>query len=74
MNGLQEQATPLFWGDKRYHTWNFHLREKFGEKVLRLCLMQGSLVRIAMGWCLLVDARFVVQGGPVILLAGVGMI
>lgn len=31
----------LLWGDKRYHTWNFHLRQIFGEKVFKVPLDAG---------------------------------
>ncbi len=29
------------WGDKRYHTWNYHLRETFGTKIFKLPLDAG---------------------------------
>lgn len=29
------------WGDKRYHSLNWHLREKFGEKVMKVSLDGG---------------------------------
>ncbi len=32
---------PHFWGDKRYHTWNYHLRSVFGEKVFKVPLDAG---------------------------------
>ena len=32
---------PQFWGDKRYHTLNYHLRKKFGEKIFKLSLNAG---------------------------------
>lgn len=32
---------PLLWGDKRYHTWNYHLRRVFGEKVCKVSLDAG---------------------------------
>lgn len=35
------QPTPLSWGDKRYHTWNYHLRNQFGEKVFKVPLDGG---------------------------------
>jgi len=31
----------LTWLDKRYHNWNWHLRQTFGEKVLKLPLDAG---------------------------------
>lgn len=30
-----------FFGDKRYHTWNYHLRQHFGEKVFKVPLDAG---------------------------------
>lgn len=32
---------PLMWGEKRYHTWNYHLRQRFGEKVSKIPLDAG---------------------------------
>lgn len=32
---------PLVWGDKRYHSWNFHLRQIFGQKVFKVSLDPG---------------------------------
>ncbi|MDD4801954.1 MAG: TIGR01212 family radical SAM protein [Syntrophomonas sp.] len=32
---------PHLWGDKRYHSLNFHLRERFGEKVAKISLDAG---------------------------------
>lgn len=29
------------WGDKRYHTWNYHLRSIFGQKIFKLPLDAG---------------------------------
>lgn len=29
------------WGDKRYHTFNYHLRQKFGEKIIKVSLDAG---------------------------------
>lgn len=34
-------SIPLTWGDKRYHTWNHHLRTHFGEKVFKVPLDGG---------------------------------
>ncbi|MDA8353070.1 MAG: TIGR01212 family radical SAM protein [Firmicutes bacterium] len=41
MNAQPMEATPLFWGDKRYHTWNHHLRSHFGGKVFKVPLDGG---------------------------------
>jgi len=32
---------PLLWGDKRYHSLNYHLREAFGQKVFKIPLDAG---------------------------------
>ncbi|OEH86195.1 TIGR01212 family radical SAM protein [Desulfuribacillus stibiiarsenatis] len=29
------------WGDKRYHSWNYHLRQTFGKKIFKLPLDAG---------------------------------
>ncbi len=39
MDNQREQ--PQLWGDKRYHSLNYHLREKFGEKVSKISLDAG---------------------------------
>ena len=39
MNKTGEQ--PHLWGDKRYHNLNYHLREKYGEKVSKISLDAG---------------------------------
>ncbi|WP_026690744.1 TIGR01212 family radical SAM protein [Alteribacter aurantiacus] len=33
--------TPLLFGDKRYYTWNYHLRQEFGEKIFKVPLDAG---------------------------------
>ncbi|ABZ85545.1 radical sam family protein [Heliomicrobium modesticaldum Ice1] len=35
------EKPPRFWGDKRYHSWNQHLRARFGEKVMKVSLNAG---------------------------------
>lgn len=54
--------TPLFWGDKRYHTWNYHLRQQFGEKVFKVSLDAGFTCpnrdgTVAIGGCTFCSAR-----------------
>lgn len=34
-------TSPLYWGDKRYHSLDYHLKNIFGEKVYRLSLNGG---------------------------------
>ncbi|SDH71819.1 TIGR01212 family radical SAM protein [Alteribacillus bidgolensis] len=36
-----QEPVPLLWGEKRYHTWNYHLREHFGEKIFKIPLDAG---------------------------------
>ncbi|MCT8137254.1 TIGR01212 family radical SAM protein [Anaerobacillus sp. CMMVII] len=40
MNKIIEQV-PLMFGVKRYHSWNFHLRQQFGEKIFKIPLDAG---------------------------------
>ncbi|MED3646838.1 TIGR01212 family radical SAM protein [Halalkalibacterium halodurans] len=35
------QPVPMRYGDKRYYSWNQHLREQFGEKVFKVPLDAG---------------------------------
>lgn len=39
MDGQRKE--PRLWGDKRYHSLNCHLREKYGEKVSKISLDAG---------------------------------
>ncbi len=42
MNDKNEtQNDPRLWGDKRYHSLNYHLRHVFGEKVFKVSLNGG---------------------------------
>lgn len=36
-----DTASPLFWGDKRYYTWNHQLKNHFGEKIIKVPLDGG---------------------------------
>lgn len=38
---LSDQTIPIMFGDKRYHSWNFHLRQQFGEKIFKIPLDAG---------------------------------
>ncbi|PKM77925.1 MAG: TIGR01212 family radical SAM protein [Firmicutes bacterium HGW-Firmicutes-15] len=57
MNETGEE--PQLWGDKRYHSLNCHLREKYGEKVSKISLdagfscpnRDGSLARNGCSFC-----------------------
>ena len=37
----QNNPFPYAADHKRYHTWNYHLRNKFGEKVFKIALDGG---------------------------------
>ncbi|GAB7389050.1 TIGR01212 family radical SAM protein [Bacillaceae bacterium] len=56
------RVEPRFWGDKRYHTWNYHLRQTFGEKVFKVSLDGGFTCpnrdgTVATGGCTFCSAR-----------------
>jgi radical SAM protein (TIGR01212 family) len=53
---------PLLWGDKRFHTWNYEMRETFGSKVFKVMLDAGFTCpnrdgSIAAGGCTFCSAR-----------------
>lgn len=55
-------AAPLFWGDKRFHTWNYEMRQVFGVKVFKVMLDAGFTCpnrdgSIAIGGCTFCSAR-----------------
>ncbi|MDB5084441.1 MAG: family radical protein [Bacilli bacterium] len=57
-----ETPSPLLWGDKRYHTWNFHLRSRFGQKIFKVPLDAGFTCpnrdgSVAAGGCTFCSAR-----------------
>lgn len=35
------EEKPLIFGDKRYHSWSYHLKQTFGEKVFKIPLDAG---------------------------------
>jgi radical SAM protein (TIGR01212 family) len=56
------QSAPELWGDKRYHTWNYHLRQSFGDKVFKVMLDAGFTCpnrdgKEAIGGCTFCSAR-----------------
>jgi len=56
------QSSPLLWGDKRFHTWNYEMREHFGEKIFKVMLDAGFTCpnrdgTIALGGCTFCSAR-----------------
>lgn len=62
---MMEQSiitTPQLWGDKRFHTWNYEMREQFGTKVFKVMLDAGFTCpnrdgKIAIGGCTFCSAR-----------------
>lgn len=38
---INNELIPIMFGDKRYHSWNFHLRQQFGEKIFKIPLDAG---------------------------------
>ncbi|RED63787.1 TIGR01212 family radical SAM protein [Cohnella lupini] len=57
-----EVRSPLLWTDKRFHTWNYEMRETFGEKVFKVMLDAGFTCpnrdgSIAAGGCTFCSAR-----------------
>ena len=38
---MSTNGKPTFWGDKRYHSLDFYLKNTFGEKIYRLSLNAG---------------------------------
>lgn len=53
---------PLLWGDKGYHSWNYHLREVFGEKVMKVSLDAGFTCpnrdgTVGVGGCVFCSAK-----------------
>lgn len=53
---------PLLWGDKRFHTWNYEMREQFGQKVFKVMLDAGFTCpnrdgATAIGGCTFCSAR-----------------
>ncbi|UHA76117.1 TIGR01212 family radical SAM protein [Paenibacillus sp. 481] len=54
--------TPALWGEKRFHTWNYEMREQFGDKVFKVMLDAGFTCpnrdgNIATGGCTFCSAR-----------------
>lgn len=58
-----KNETPLIWGeDKRYHTWNSHLKRHFGQKIFKVPLDAGFTCpnrdgKITRGGCTFCSAR-----------------
>jgi radical SAM protein (TIGR01212 family) len=56
------EMQPRLWGDKRYYSWNYYLREQFGEKIFKVALDGGFTCpnrdgNIAIGGCTFCSAR-----------------
>lgn len=57
-----ELQLPRLWGDKRFHTWNYEMREQFSSKVFKVMLDAGFTCpnrdgTIAAGGCTFCSAR-----------------
>lgn len=55
-------TSPTLWGDKRFHTWNYEMREQFQEKIFKVMLDAGFTCpnrdgTIAKGGCTFCSAR-----------------
>lgn len=53
---------PMLWNEKRFHTWNYEMREQFGSKVFKVMLDAGFTCpnrdgSIAKGGCTFCSAR-----------------
>lgn len=62
MNVTPSATQPRLWGDKRFHTWNYEMREQFGAKVFKVMLDAGFTCpnrdgKIATGGCTFCSAR-----------------
>ncbi|WP_025692208.1 TIGR01212 family radical SAM protein [Paenibacillus zanthoxyli] len=62
MTILEAPSTASLWGDKRFHTWNYEMREQFGDKVFKVMLDAGFTCpnrdgSIAKGGCTFCSAR-----------------
>lgn len=55
------QFFPYAFENKRYHTWNYHLKNKFGQKSLKLQLTEDLIAQIEMAQLHMVAVRFVLQ-------------
>ena len=58
----ESHTPPMRWGEKRYHSLDFHLRSRFGEKVYRIALNGGMTCpnrdgHIATGGCIFCSAE-----------------
>lgn len=62
LNQTQPLEIPRLWNEKRYHTWNYHLRSAFSQKVFKVALDGGFSCpnrdgQIATGGCTFCSPR-----------------
>lgn len=62
MSNLLQTSSPLLWGDKRFHTWNYEMRDQMDTKVFKVMLDAGFTCpnrdgSIAKGGCTFCSAR-----------------
>ena len=50
---------PYAFENKRYHTWNYHLKNKFGQKIFKVALDGGFDCLTVMALLHMVGARSV---------------
>lgn len=59
---METSSPPRLWGDKRFHTWNYEMRDTFGTKVFKVMLDAGFTCpnrdgSVAAGGCTFCSAR-----------------
>lgn len=62
MNHPNAAQSPQLWADKRFHTWNYEMRQQFGTKVFKVMLDAGFTCpnrdgSVAIGGCTFCSAR-----------------
>lgn len=62
INIQNNSESPLLWGDKKFHTWNYEMRNEFDSKVFKVMLDAGFTCpnrdgSIAKGGCTFCSAR-----------------
>lgn len=62
MIAFKPTSKPMLWADKRFHTWNYEMRQQFGGKVFKVMLDAGFTCpnrdgTIAKGGCTFCSAR-----------------
>lgn len=58
-----EKTAPVFWGEKRYHSLDWHLRQTYGEKLYKISLNAGLSCPNRDGTCGKKGCIFCSEGG-----------